>query len=182
MQSTISPQKLVKMSLFTALLCVSAYISIPLPAGTHLTIMNFIVMLIILLFSSKESTLIISSWLVLGIAGVPVFVSGNAGLGYLFSQYGGYHIAFLLVAILIPSILPHDKKYHRAYYTTVSVFGAILVDIIGTLWLMLIGGFSMKTALITGFFPFIIIDMVKAVVAAQVIPRIKNHISSTPTF
>ncbi len=41
---------LVLMALFAAVLCVSAYISIPLPNGSHITLLNFVVTLISLIF------------------------------------------------------------------------------------------------------------------------------------
>ena len=42
-KSTHSAQSLVTIALMAAVLCVSAYISIPLPNGSHITALNFIV-------------------------------------------------------------------------------------------------------------------------------------------
>ncbi len=42
-------------------------------------------------------------WMLLGLVGVPVFVGGQAGPGYLFGTYGGFSFAFIFIAILIPS-------------------------------------------------------------------------------
>ena len=57
-KSTHSAQSLVTIALMAAVLCVSAYISIPLPNGSHITALNFIVMLVALVFSIRESFLI----------------------------------------------------------------------------------------------------------------------------
>ena len=174
--STFTTQNLVMMALFAAVLCVSAYISIPLPNGSHITFLNFIITLIALLFPLSQSVMIIVVWLLLGIVGVPVFIAGNAGLGYLIGPLGGYSIAFLIVGILIP--LFRGKKYNRIRYTIVSVISVILVDLIGMVWLKTLNGMTWKAAWIAGFFSFILLDIVKAVVAAQVVPAFQRIVKN----
>ena len=88
-KNTFATQNLVLMALFAAVLCVSAYISIPLPNGSHITALNFVVTLIGLVFALEQSFLISLVWLLLGAVGVPVFIGGQGGIGYLFGQYGG---------------------------------------------------------------------------------------------
>ena len=105
-------QRLALMAMFAAILCVSAYISVPLPfTGYHVTFLNFIITLIALVFPLEQSLLISVVWLLLGAVGVPVFIGGNAGIGYLMGPLGGYTIAFILVALLLP--LLRGAKYNR---------------------------------------------------------------------
>lgn len=167
-KSQFSTRTLVLSAMFTAVLCVSAYISIPLPNGSHITLLNFFVTLIALLFPLAESTLIIVVWCLLGALGIPVFIGGNASLGYLLGPYGGYSFAFIAVAILLPLI--RGKKYHRIYYTVIAILSVVLVDMIGTVWLMVVNHLSFPAAFLAGFVPFIPLDLVKAVVAAQAVP------------
>ena len=54
-KTTFTTQNLVLMALFAAVLCVSAYISIPLPNGSHITALNFVVTLIGLVFAVEQS-------------------------------------------------------------------------------------------------------------------------------
>ena len=89
-EKTFTSKALVIKALFAAVLCVSAYISIPLPTGAHITFLNFIVLLIALVFPWQDSLVITLLWLVLGAIGIPVFIGGNAGIGYLLSGWGGY--------------------------------------------------------------------------------------------
>lgn len=166
---------LVTMAMFTAVLCVSAYISIPLPNGTHITALNFIATIIALLFPLKQAFAIMSVWLLLGIAGIPVFIGGNAGTGYIFGPYGGYSVAFLLIAILIPLLC--SRSYNKIYFTIVSIFSAVLVDLTGTFWIMAVSGVSFKAAFIAGFIPFIALDIIKAIIAVQLIPQFKRIIN-----
>ena len=94
-KSKFSTYSIVMMALFAAILCVSAYISIPLPNGTHITLLNFVITLIALVFPLAESFFIGLIWMLLGLVGVPVFVGGQAGPGYLFGTYGGFSFLYL---------------------------------------------------------------------------------------
>mgnify|MGYP002767496258 FL=1 len=106
--------------------------------------------------------------------GVPVFVGGQAGPGYLFGTYGGFSFAFIFIAILIPIF--RGKKYNRIRYTIVAMLSAVLVDAVGSIWIMIASGCSIKAAFVAGFLPFIALDLVKAVVAAQIVPAFRKLI------
>ena len=173
-KSKFSTYSIVMMALFAAILCVSAYISIPLPNGTHITLLNFVITLIALVFPLAESFFIGLIWMLLGLVGVPVFVGGQAGPGYLFGTYGGFSFAFIFIAILIPIF--RGKKYNRIRYTIVAMLSAVLVDAVGSLWILIASGCSIKAAFVAGFLPFIALDLVKAVVAAQIVPAFRKLI------
>ena len=66
-KSKFSTYSIVMMALFAAILCVSAYISIPLPNGTHITLLNFVITLIALVFPLAESFFIGLIWMLLGL-------------------------------------------------------------------------------------------------------------------
>ncbi len=170
-----STKELATMALFTAFLCVSAYISIALPNGTHITFLNFMITLIALVFPVSQSFMIVLVWLLLGCVGVPVFIAGNAGLGYLFTAWGGYSIAFVFVSIFLPPLT--GKKYHRVRAAFFAVLSVIFVDLFGMFQLMYVQGLSIAQAVIPGFFSFIFLDVVKAVTAAWVAPAFRNVIA-----
>lgn len=176
MKKIFSTKSLVIMALFAAVLCVSAYISIPLPTGAHITFLNFIVLLIALLFPIQESVIITLVWLILGAIGVPVFIGGNAGIGYLLSGWGGYSFSFVVVAVLLPLLRP--KNYNRILYTVLSLLAAVIIDVIGFIWLMVITHISLKQAFVMGFLPFIPLDALKAIVVAQIIPQFRKIVNA----
>lgn len=163
---------LVLIALFAAVLCISAYISLPLPNGSHISLLNFTITLTTLIFPIHNAFFIILVWLLLGLCGIPVFIGGNAGIGYLLGQYGGYVFAFIIISIIVPIIRGH--KYNRIRYTIVSILSAIIVDMVGTFWIMFITNCNLKTAILIGFAPFIAIDIIKAVIAAQIVPTFKR--------
>lgn len=170
MNKKLTTLELVMMAMFTAILCVSAYMSIPtpLPGAAKITLVNFMVLLIAMIFSLRDSAIIISLWLILGVIGVPVFIGGVGGLGYLLGTFGGYTWSFIIAAIFIG--LFKGKKYNRIRYTIVSILAAMLIDIIGMLWWKYNGNLSWKVAFLSGFIAFLPLDLVKAIVGAQLVP------------
>ncbi len=171
---SISTRRLVTCALFTALLCISAYLSVPtpLPMAPKITMINFVLFLIALLFPLKESFLIVFVWFLLGIVGIPVFIGGGAGVGYLVAPYGAYTWAFPLVAIILPLI--RGSKYMRIRYTIAAIIGVLVIDLIGMFYLMYMMNYNLATGIATGFIPFIPLDLLKAIVAAQIIPAFKK--------
>lgn len=171
-----STYKLVMSALFAALLCISAYISIsiPLPGSPHITLLNFVIILIALLFAVKEAFLTIFVWMLLGAVGIPVFIGGGAGIGYLTGPWGGYTVSFLVIAIVLPLI--RGAKYKRIRYTIVAIIGVILIDIIGMIWLKFYNALPWSAAFLTGFVSFLPLDLLKAVVCAQIVPAFRRVI------
>lgn len=167
-KKNFSTQSLVFMAMFAALLCISAYISVPLPSGYNITLLNFMIVLISLLFPWEQSFLIIVVWMLLGSIGVPVFIGGKGGIGYLLSPVGGYTLSFLCVTLFVPFL--RGVKYQRLRYTIIAILAVVFVDLVGMVWLKIANNMTWKSVWIVGFFSFIVLDLVKAVIAAQVVP------------
>ena len=166
------------MALFAAILCISAYISIPLPipGSPHITLLNFVIIVIALLFPLSQSFITILVWMALGAIGLPVFIGGGSGIGYLTNIFGGSTFSFLVIAIVLPLI--RGKKYNRILYTIAAIVGVVLIDIIGMLFWKVNAGLSWKVAFLSGFVAFIPLDLVKAVIAAQIIPAFRKVMQS----
>ena len=84
-------------------------------------------------------------------------------------------IAFLIVAILIP--LLRGREYHRFRAMVVAIVSVIFVDLFGAAWWMLLGHLGVKEAFVLGFLPFIVLDLVKAVVVAQIVPAFRRIVA-----
>ena len=161
-----STKELVQMALFAAILCVSAYISIPLPlpGAPHVSMLSFSIILVCLLFPMQQAFLIIFVWMLLGIIGLPVFIAGKSGIGYLLNGYGGYTVSFPLAGIF------RGECHSRARLFTAAVIGTVFIDLFGMFWLMASTNIDLMAGFMTGFVPFIPLDMLKAVVASQLVP------------
>ena len=91
-KSRFNTLELTKMGLLTALICVSAYIVIPLPfSPASLTAQTLVVNLIALLLTPRQAAFTIIVYIFLGLTGLPVFSGGVGGPGKLFGPTGGIY-------------------------------------------------------------------------------------------
>ncbi|MGN1206368.1 MAG: biotin transporter BioY, partial [Eubacterium sp.] len=63
---------------------------------------------------------------------------------------------------------------NRIFSTIVAILSAIFVDLFGSIWMMFVSDIALVPALIAGFLPFIVLDVVKAVIAAQIVPQVRK--------
>ncbi|MFR3359975.1 MAG: biotin transporter BioY, partial [Eubacterium sp.] len=59
-------------------------------------------------------------------------------------------------------------------YTIIDIISAAFVDLLGCIWMIVVSDIALVPALVAGFLPFIVLDVVKAVIAAQIVPQIRK--------
>ncbi|UCD15039.1 MAG: biotin transporter BioY [Candidatus Omnitrophota bacterium] len=151
---------------FTFLMVISAHIRIPLFfTPVPITMQTLVLFLNILLLKNKAyfSQLI---YIFLGVAGLPVFCKGGAGLLYLLGPTGGYLLGFLAAAVILPFFMRDAASAVKNFL--VCIFAIIIVYSLGVSWLLLFHKFSFVAAVCAGVFPFITGDVFKAVLATGI--------------
>lgn len=158
--------EMTKMALMVAINCVSAYIIIPLPFSmSPIALQTMIVNLTGFVLNTKQSFITFVVYLLVGLAGVPVFTGGAAGPGKLFGPTGGYLFGFLITAVMLSAFKGKEYNFKRYVFLAV-VFGVPIIDLLGCLQLKLVTGMDWEKAFLTGVLPFIPLDVVKCVAAA----------------
>lgn len=160
--------EMTKMALMVAMNCVSAYIIIPLPFSlSPLALQTMIVNLTGYVLNAKQAFMTMLVYLLVGLAGVPVFTGGSAGPGKLFGPTGGYIIGFLVTAVFLAYF--RGEKYNFKRYALLGcVIGIPLIYVFGVVQLKLITGMGWDKAIMTGALPFIPLDIVKCLAAAVI--------------
>jgi biotin transport system substrate-specific component len=107
---------------------------------------------------------------VLGLVGLPVYSDGSHGASVLFGATGGYIIGFIISAALVGWLAERqwDRKVLKAIVTFVA--GSVVVFAVGLPWLAAVLHTDLPTTLQYGLYPFIIGGIVKAVIAAGLLP------------
>ena len=160
--------EMTKMALMVAMNCVSAYIIIPLPFSlSPLALQTLIVNLTGYVLNAKQAFMTMLVYLLVGLAGVPVFTGGSAGPGKLFGPTGGYIIGFLFTAVFL-AYFRGEKYSFKRYALLGCVIGIPLIYVFGVVQLKLITGMGWDKAIMTGALPFIPLDIVKCLAAAVV--------------
>ena len=157
---------LTKIAICVALLSVSAYISIPLPfTAAMLTALTVVVNLVAFILTPKQAFLTLAVYILLGAAGMPVFVGGTAGFGKLIGPTGGFILGFLLSAPLISLLKGKVPDFKRYMFIAVFV-GMPVIYLCGSISMCLVQNLDIFSTLVVAVFPFILGDIVKAGIAA----------------
>ncbi len=160
--------EMTKMALMVAMNCVSAYIIIPLPFSlSPLALQTLIVNLTGYVLNAKQAFMTMLVYLLVGLAGVPVFTGGSAGPGKLLGPTGGYIIGFLFTAVFL-AYFRGEKYSFKRYALLGCVIGIPLIYVFGVVQLKLITGMGWDKAIMTGALPFIPLDIVKCLAAAVI--------------
>lgn len=158
-------------SLFVAL---CARLTLPLP-GTPvpLTLQNFGVLLVGLLLGPRRAFAAMVLYLAEGAAGLPVFnPAGLGGTAQLFGPTGGYLMAYPFVAGLAGFLFDRGRKtFARA--AAAGIAAEVVLFAIGLSWLA-IGAGSFKKALFFGLYWFVFAEVIKVLLAAAAVVRIKR--------
>jgi biotin transport system substrate-specific component len=172
---TRSTSRLVAASLMAALTAVCSQIQIPLPA-VPLSLSLFAVHLSGALLGPLWGTVSQGVYVLLGLAGVPVFAGLRAGPPVLFGNTGGYLVGYLLSAFTtgwaasrLPFRLPHLALGMAA--------GTLLCYAFGTAWFMVLTRLSLSACLGACVVPFLPGDAVKILLAASLALRLRAPLS-----
>ena len=106
----------------------------------------------------------------LGLVGLPVYSDGSHGATVLFGATGGYIVGFIVSAALVGWLAERqwDRKILKAIVTFVA--GSVVVFAIGLPWLAVVLHTDLPTTLQYGLYPFIIGGIIKAAIAAGLLP------------
>jgi len=149
-----------------AIIAVLAQVTIPLPL-IPITGQTLAVGIIVTILGTRLGTLSVLLYILLGAAGLPVFSGMSGGLGILVGPTGGYIVGFLATAIIMGLYL--DKcgiTFTQAIIA--NIIGMIVTLAFGTVWLKIVADYTWTAAFMGGVAPFIVVGIVKAVLAAWI--------------
>jgi biotin transport system substrate-specific component len=159
----------------TALTALAAQVSVPLPfTPVPFTMQPMIVLLGGAILGAKAGLASQVLYLLLGIAGLPVFAASPVlpqGAMRLVGPTAGYLLAYPVAAWLTGWLA--ERRFDRQYLTSLAAMaaGLAIVFMSGVAWLAYGNpGVGLASALQTGFWPFVPADLVKLAIAAAVLP------------
>ena len=139
---------LIYCSLFTALIAAGAFIKIPVPV-VPFTLQYLFTMLAGLLLGSKRGTISVVAYMLLGLAGLPIFSEGG-GLWYVFKPSFGYIIGFCLGTYVTGRIAEHLKKKTIFRYLLANLAGLMIVYACGMIYYYVICNYVLNTPIAVG--------------------------------
>jgi biotin transport system substrate-specific component len=158
-------------ALFVALIAMGAFIAIPM-GPVPIVLQNMFVLLAGIILGPVWGLACVGIYLLIGLAGLPVFAGGTSGIGKLFGPTGGYLLGYLPAVFITGTISKGEKKSITADVLAM-ITGSLIVYAIGVPWLKMAFSLSWQKAIAAGMIPFLIGDGLKIAAAAFMAKKIR---------
>ncbi len=139
----MNPKKLCLCSLFVILYTAGAYIRIPLPF-IPLSFLGQICIVCGMILGPKSSAITTTVYLIMGIIGLPVFVT-SAGLSFFIEPTAGYVLSFIPASFITGLLFKRCKKDSFKSIYLSSLPGMLLIEVIGSVYVYFITTYYLKT-------------------------------------
>lgn len=170
---------LVLIALVTALTCILAPFSIPLPfSPVPITLTNLVLYISIYILGWKHASISYLVYLLLGIVGLPVFSGFSGGLFKVAGPTGGYLVGFIFL-IPIAGLFISKWQNNRSMAILGMALGTLVTYAFGTIWLSQQLHLTFIQGLAVGVFPYLPFDILKIIIAVMVGPSLRNRIRKT---
>ena len=161
----VNIQSIFLVLLGTLAISLSGMISIPLPfSPVPLALQPSVALLVGALLGVKRGGLAISLFLLQGALGLPVFAMGASSLLHLVGPRGGYLIGYLFGGVLAGYLT--ERKW--SLFSSV-IAGNLVVYFLGAL--QLAGFIGIQSAILLGVAPFILGDVLKAILLTKLFSK-----------
>lgn len=179
MTKSTSLQSLVLIAMSAAIIAVLSQLSISL-GPIPLTLQTFAVGLMATLLRTKEASLSVLIYLLLGAVGLPVFAGGGSGFQALLGPASGFLWGFVVYAIVTSTLTSAHSPLWRIFVT--NILGDSFVFILGAL----VYAFHLKISLMDSFtavvLPFLLADTIKIVLITLMAPLLAKALSTIEYF
>ena len=170
---------MILIALFSAIIAAGAFVSIPF--AVPFTLQSFAIFCSLLILGGKRGFVSVLVYVLVGLAGVPVFSGFKGGVGVLGEITGGYIIGFVAASalfVLLEKLYKGKKgKTAKALFLLAWLFVCYLFAVLWYSFVYSQGNIS--SALIVCVLPFIVTDIIKLLVAVFFSEKIVNILKIT---
>ncbi len=171
-------RRVLAVATFVLLTALGAYATVPVPGSpVPVTLQTLFVSLAGVLLGARLGAVAMTTYVLVGLMGAPVFSGGFGGPGVLLGPTGGYLLAFPLAAAVTGLLAPRAgaTSLVATLRLAAAIFlGTLVVFAGGWAQLSLLTGDPLR-AFVVGIAPFLIGDVVKTLLALLVARRLRNR-------
>lgn len=155
---------------FTAIICITAPFGIVI-GMVPVTFTLFSLALTAFVAGSKNAFKATAVYILIGVAGMPVFSGFKSGLSAFVGPTGGFIFSYIFIALILGKCAKTKSKAKLALLCAAAL---LVCYVCGTVGYMIFADCSVYTALTLCVIPFIPFDIVKLVIAYIVAESIKK--------
>ncbi|WP_030564106.1 biotin transporter BioY [Streptomyces aureocirculatus] len=151
-----------------ALTGVAAQIAVPVPGSpVPVTGQTFAALLVGTSLGAYRGAASLAVYAIVGMAGMPWFAQGKAGMG---APSLGYVFGMMLAAVVVGALARRGADRNVARMAGTMALGSAIIYAVGVPYLAAATGMSLTEAVAAGLTPFLIGDALKAALAMGVLP------------
>lgn len=175
-EPNLSVRRIALAGLLTAVICVLSPFALHIPfSPVPFSLGILAVFFVICVAGMKLGTISVLIYILLGLAGAPVFTDFTAGPGKLLGPTGGYIIGYIFLALIGGFFI--DRFGRRPLLCIPGlILGTLVCYLFGTLWLQYQLQTTFFQALLLGVVPYIPVDLVKLVLAMSLGFQIRRRL------
>jgi biotin transport system substrate-specific component len=166
---------LILIGLGTALLTLSAKVSLPLPY-VPMTLQTLVVLMIGAAYGWRLGGATVMAYLAEGVIGLPVFAGPVGGLAPLVGPTAGYLVGFVAAAIVTGWLSERGWDRSAPLLFVAMGLGHIIILVAGFSWLAFGMKLGAEKAWLVGVAPFVAASVLKNALGAALVPAIRRLI------
>ncbi len=180
-KSRLRTRDLTLIALFTGLMALCAWISVPVPAPfVQFTMQTFAIFAALTTLGGRRGSYAVAAYLLLGAVGAPVFSGFRGGPGVLLGTTGGYILGFAFTAALYWCMTAKLGE-SLAVKVAAGLLGMVAYYAFGTAWYLTLyartgSPVGLMTALGYCVFPFVLPDLAKLGLALLLARRVGRYV------
>lgn len=183
----INTKEIVLCGLFAALVACGAFIQIPVPGMDYFTLQFMFILMAGLILGSRIGVIAVGIYVLVGLAGVPVFAAGG-GISYIFRPSFGYLLGFVAAAYVTGLVTEKLKAKRFTTFLIATAAGFIVTYTIGLVfkYFMLnyyVGDKTAFTLVFLDCFPLdmpgdIVLSILSAMLAVRLRPVVRRMLDN----
>ena len=157
----------------TIFLAAMAQISFPIPGSpVPFTGQTLGVLLLGTAYGASLGFSTVAFYLLMGIAGAPIFASGSHGFEKIAGATGGYLVGMLISSLVLGTLA--GRKWDQKIKTVIPtmIIGNVIIFTFGLFWLHQYSGQSWSWTIDKGLTPFILAEFIKIAIASTALPAV----------
>jgi biotin transport system substrate-specific component len=157
----------------TIFLAAMAQISFPIPGSpVPFTGQTLGVLLLGTAYGASLGFSTVAFYLLMGIAGAPIFASGSHGFEKIAGATGGYLVGMLISSLVLGALA--GRKWDQKIKTVIPtmIIGNVIIFTFGLFWLHQYSGQSWSWTIDKGLTPFILAEFIKIAIASTALPAV----------
>ncbi len=159
--------------LFAAITGVLSQIALPMPSGVPATLQTFAIAFCGFLLGKKKGTIAVLIYILIGIAGVPVFANFKSGINSVIGITGGFIYGFLFLSYFTGKSIEFKNKYLIVLF---SFIGLIICHLLGVIQFSYLTKMDFIKSLFLVSVPYILKDVVSIALAYIVSREVKKRV------